>query len=383
MDSQKTVCLALGMGAIGKAVSGYAMTKAGIHVTYADIATEQIDAVNTAGGYWLGTADIYSKKLTKEFITNVDALHVDSQEVQNVVNNASYMISAVGPKGFRALLHKVSGWLKQRNEVTEEPLYYMVFENDSEAVPLFKEEIVQTFGTWPEWLHVAKCSIERMTKVIQLPDVGAIAVGETFFPIIADGKPMQGSGIYGKSEIVDCVDDINKYYYRKLLTNNLGHAVLGYAGHTKGYKNTVEAIKDPEIYELLKGTLEESAKVVCRKWGFAEEEMKKHIQTLMLRYENPEFADELDRLSRDPFRKISPEERIVFPIKLSYQYGFKPEKLLETLLYAITYSNPNVERGEELIKLRENIGIEEILRTICKAEPEFVQDVMKIKENKF
>ncbi len=372
MKTKQPLCLALGMGAIGKAVSGYAMTKAGVHVTFADIADDQIEKVNREVGYWLGTADIYTKTLTKAFITNVDAVHINSQAATDAAMQAEYIISAVGPKGFRALLERITGWFLQRNTENPRPLYFMVFENDSQAMTLLHEAVEQAFGTQPQWLHLAKCSIERMTKVAHLPQVGMIPVGETFLPIIADGKAMEGCGIYDRDDVLQVADDVQKYYYRKLLTNNLGHAVLGYAGLAKGYKTTVEAFADPEIYDLLQRTVAQSGQAVCRKWGFTQQEMEKHLQTLMLRFGNPCFADDLERLARDPLRKLSPMERIVYPINLCQEYGLEHSGLLRTLLYALKDQDP------ELAELRSKMGLEGILKTVCEASPRLLADVMEL-----
>ncbi len=378
---KQPLCLALGMGAIGKAVSGYAMTKAGVHVTYGDIVQSQIDAINRDGGYWLGTADIYTKKLTTEFISNVDAKHVDDPDLEQVAVDATYWISAVGPKGFRALLPKAMQWLKVRHESSDLPLYYMVFENDHEAMILLKEAVKETFGSCPSWLHLVKCSIERMTKVAEAPELGAIAVGETFFPIIADGAAMAGSPLAEHPDVIELVDDVQKYYFRKLLTNNLGHCVLGYTGGPKGYCNTLEAMADKEIYDLLRQTLAESGQVLCAHWGFTKEHMDKHIETLMLRFGNPALVDDLERLSRDPIRKLAPEERIVLPLRLCGQYGIEPVGLRRTIHYAMEYSNPGVDRGQELIDLRETIGKEGILKTVCEADEALIQTVMNAPAN--
>ena len=377
MADEQPLCLALGMGAIGKAVSGYAMVKAGVHVTFADIAQAQINAVNQNGGYWLGTADIYAKQATKAFITGVDAVHVETPQAQRAAMEAEYIISAVGPRGFRALLPRVIGWLQERNRNSDRPLYYMVFENDNEALHLLEAEVDRVFHGCPDWLHIAKCSIERMTKVVELEGYGATAIGETFFPIIADEKAMRGCSIYHCADVIEMVEDVQKYYYRKLLTNNLGHAVLGYAGQPRGYANTLEAMADPAVYALLRQTLREAGEVLCAHWGFTREHMEKHIETLMLRFGNPGLIDDLERLTRDPIRKISPEERIVLPIVLAYRYGIEPKGLLRTLACAISYCNRNVERGQELMDLRAQNGDAWILQNICKADGRFLEEALQ------
>ena len=288
---------------------------------------------------------------------------------------AEYIISAVGPKGFRALLPRVIRWLQERDKISQKPLYYMVFENDNDALHLLEDTVKETFNGCPDWLHIAKCSIERMTKVTQLPEYGTIAIGETFFPIIADKKAMEGCSIYHRDDVIEMVDDVQKYYYRKLLTNNLGHAVLGYAGHPKGYKNTLEAMADPDVYNLLRKTMTESGNVLCAHWGFTKAHMDQHIETLMLRFGNPGLIDDLERLTRDPIRKLSPEERIMLPLNLAQQYQIPADGLTQTLCCAIRYENPNVERGQELMDMRREKGDIWILKHICKTEESVLRNV--------
>lgn len=378
MSKNDPLCLALGLGAIGKAVSGYAMTKAGVYVTFADILESQIQSINREKGYWIGTADINTKQLSKEFITNVNALHVKSSETKDVAIKADYIISAVGSEGFRVLLPEVISWLQARHDVTDAPLYYMIFENDHAAVLLLQNAVWEAFGAWPEWLHIAKCSIERMAKLVDTRDYGKIAIAENFFPIIAERSSMEGCGIFDCQDVIEMVDNVERYYFRKLLTNNLGHAVLGYAGYPRGYRNTLEAMADPEIYTLLRDTLYESGKAVCAKWKFTTDHMKRHIDTLMLRYANPGLVDDLERLTRDPVRKLTPDERIVLPINLCYQNNIKPINLLKTLFHAIRYTNPRAERGQELIELRRSIGEAGVLKTLCKADNLFLKDAMSM-----
>ena len=371
-------CLALGMGAIGRAVSGYAMTQAGVHVTFADIVQPQIDAVNAAGGYWLETADIYTKQQSRSFISGVRAVHVGSAEAEQEALQADYLISAVGPRGFRALLEQICSWLALRDAPDARPLYCMIFENDGAAVPLLQEAVAQKLGACPAWLHIAKCSIERMSKLTSDPEHGMLAIGETFFPIISSAAAMRGCGIEARSDVLELVDDVGKYYARKLYTNNLGHAVLSYAGTPKGYRNTVEAMADPEIRAWVEGALHESGRALIHRYGFSETQMQKHLETLLLRYENPGLIDDLQRLGRDPLRKISPQERIMQPLDWCGEYGLPRTDLVRTLHAAIHYADRQAENTEPLIRLLAESGEEEILKTVCHADHTLTQEVMKL-----
>ena len=55
------------------------------------------------------------------------------------------------------------------------------------------------------------------------------------------------------------VGDLKAYYYRKLYTNNTGHAVLGYHGYQCGYSTLIQAIGDDAIRRELDNALNETA----------------------------------------------------------------------------------------------------------------------------
>ena len=165
------------------------------------------------------------------------------------------------------------------------------------------------------------------------------------------------------------VDDVMKYYCRKLYTNNLGHALLGYMGLYLGYKDTAEAMSDDRIRSKLFSVLSASGEMLCRKYGFSEEEMKKHLQELDGRYGNMVMKDSLLRLARDPVRKLGADERIIGASKLCLEYDVDPTPIFSVIFYALRFRTADDPVSLELSGIVERDGLDGVLTRICGLEP--------------
>lgn len=86
-------------------------------------------------------------------------------------------------------------------------------------------------GGWaalPAWLSVSHASIERISKKVVREDGRIDGVSEEFIPPILTRRELADTQLVLHTDYFELVDDVNRYYYRKLYLNNIGHAVLAY-----------------------------------------------------------------------------------------------------------------------------------------------------------
>jgi len=353
-------CMAVGAGAIGKAVSGYIFSQICGGVVFADIAAEVLDDINTRGGYQL-VSSFYGKPNEEMFVGGVSAVMLDSREAADTAAEADVICTAVGP-GMSSFLPILERWLGNPNRA-DKPLYLLLFENDFSLQKRITEYF-ETHGGVPSILRIVPVSIERMAK-IKCDGSRFDVMCESFIPVIVRKDDLAGSGLE-ESAFFQAVDKLEPYYYRKLYTNNLGHAVLGYAGITMGCDTIIEAMAQPKVRALLEQTLAETCLLMEKEFGFAHSDIESHRENLMLRYQNTNLADELERLIRDPIRKLSSKERIVGAMNLCKKHGISWEGIKKTLAYALKYYLSLPESVEAAI---ENIAAH-VLETVCGILPD-------------
>lgn len=290
------LCLAVGAGAIGKSISGYIFSQLGYRVVFADISAAVIDDINRRGGYLIETAET-GRNNTQHFVHDISAYNIGDKSVKELAINADYICTAIGPSGMKASLPVITDWIAVRNKSSTKPLYILLFENDMECRQLLLDSLKNAIGHIPQWLKVVKTSIERMTKPVVHNDTEYDIVAEKFIPVIANRSDLENSSISRYPQYFMLVRDVEAYYYRKLFTNNLGHAVISYIGIKKGYKTTCEAMNDKYITGILSGVFSETTSMLEKLYDFDHDEMQAHISSLYSRYKNPGMADSLFRLA--------------------------------------------------------------------------------------
>lgn len=359
----KKLCLAIGAGAIGKSVCGYVFSSLGYDVVYSDVFEKVVNDINLRGGYDIHVAQTGKETYIHE-VRGVRAVLASDDRMEQLTMQADVLCTSVGANGIRAISETLAKRIAKRAKTASTPLHIFFFENDSACEALIKEAITTACGKIPEWLTLVPASIERMTKPLAVGDKIDV-LSEQFIPVIVEKARIIGTGLEDQPDYFMAVDNLPKYYYRKLYTNNLGHAVLGYYGLKKGAKTSVEAMTYGEITELLTRVLEESGEMLCREYGFTGDEMDKHIEALMIRYKNEELADDLIRLARQPIRKIGAKERICGTIHHCQSCGVSCDAVAETLLLALKYDCEADETAKELAELIAEKGIDNILTDVC------------------
>ena len=114
------------------------------------------------------------------------------------------------------------------------------------------------------------------------------------------------------------------YIKRKLYVHNMGHATCAYLGDIVGVNYIYESIDKDEVYLIVKGAMQESARALSKNYGVPLEDILLHIDDLLCRFTNAALKDTCKRVGGDPKRKLSPEDRLIGSSKLAAKCGILP-----------------------------------------------------------
>lgn len=353
-------CAIVGAGAIGKSVAGYIFTGLGYEVLFVDVDENVVKDLNKRKGY--NTLNVFSSlgDIEKYNVKGISAISLSDQKTINLVMDADYICLAIGPAGVRNFLPELKKWL-QLKPVRKE-LFLVLFENDlslkDEILNYLKEEYCL-----PEYLHVLSTSIERMSKVSKEGEHFNVSC-EEFFPVfISENSSIIEGTAFAEKKYFTQVDNLQAYYYRKLFTNNLGHAILGYVGKYFNCETSTQAINIEKVFNILEHALDEATKAIGNEFNFSPQEMKKHKDSLLLRLGNKGMDDDLNRLARDPERKLRPNERIVGPLLLCKKHKIESPYIIDTLTYAVNYlMKQSIHQNYK--------SVDYILENVCKIKPD-------------
>src|SRR5207244_8141029 len=104
---------------------------------------------------------------------------------------------------------------------------------------------------------------------------------------------------------------------RKLYVFSAGHATAAYLGSLKGYHYIHSAVRDPEIRAAVLAAMSEGQRGLEAKFGWETCNGDKELEEIMARFENALLSDLIQRVGRDPRRKLGPKERLVGAARLA------------------------------------------------------------------
>jgi mannitol-1-phosphate 5-dehydrogenase len=125
--------------------------------------------------------------------------------------------------------------------------------------------------------------------------------------------------------------DLLPFEEAKLYGHNAAHALLGYFSHRRGLAFIHEAASSELLPFVEAAFLEESGGALCRRHAnidelFTTAGWSAYVQDLLVRMVNPFLKDRVDRVIRDPRRKLAWNDRLVGTMRLALQFDIRPAR---------------------------------------------------------
>ena len=154
------------------------------------------------------------------------------------------------------------------------------------------------------------------------------------------------------------VENLEAYIERKLFSINTGHASIAYFAYQKGYTDIAQAMKDPEILDIVRRVWKETGTHLINKFGFDPISHWKYVETCENRFKNPYLSDDVTRVARGPKRKISHKDRLILPAREIIDSGGTPEALASVVAAALKYDYKEDKEAMEIQDFIKKNGIE-------------------------
>ena len=160
-------------------------------------------------------------------------------------------------------------------------------------------------------------------------------------------------------------DALEEHWLCKLFIHNAPHAIIAYLGWLKGYRYIHEAMADPAIAQVVEGAIGEITEGLIQTKmaapGFAHSYKEKELS----RFRDKLLFDPIDRVAREPLRKLDQENRLVLSARLCVFTGHLPINVAIGIRAALAYANPGDEEAVFLQNLRNSTGDRQILKKHC------------------
>ena len=156
-------------------------------------------------------------------------------------------------------------------------------------------------------------------------------------------------------EVFEEKEDLLPFEEAKLYGHNAIHALAAYLGAARGYEFIADLRSDPDIMTLLlEAFIEESGAALIRKYDgldalFSPQGYAAYADDLLIRMTNPHLRDSIERVGRDPERKLGWDDRLVGTMRLALKQEIQPERFARGVAAALSQlESPELVTGADV-----------------------------------
>lgn len=359
-----------GAGSVGRGFIGQLFAESRLEVVFVDVVPQIIDGINRDGCYPHLTVSNAGR--IKTSVGPARAINSeDIQQVIEAVSHADILATAVGAGALAKIAEPLARGLARRHEINRLPVNILLCENLHAAATYMKDQLSLHLedsirDQVLERVGLLETSIGRMIPVpsAELHAIHPAAVSvEPYKYLPFDVAAVKGTLPKITGLIGDPTVPFSYYTDRKLYLHNLGHCLCAYLGELNRDTYIADAINQPAIRNPVRSAMLESAVALAVKYGRPIGGLIDHADNLLARFGNHGLRDTVERVGRDPERKLAPGDRFWGAYALAVETGTPRRYLSLALAY-----------GLNKLRLVKDWTVEETIRHLVRVAPEATAD---------
>lgn len=328
-----------GAGNVGRGFLGLETYLLGYDVTFVDVDKKVVDCLRKNKEY---EVNFFQNRASKN-VKVKNAFHLDETDlILGQLQKTDIVLTAVGTNNLKYIAPIISKGIQKHGKQL-----IVACENTPNNTQILKSYVDERIPHSERYAEFANCVIDR----ICLRKNGNLFVEPNFEWVVETSNDLLGG--------IDKTNNLEPYFTRKLFLVNCAHAIIGYVGHHENYVYVHEALSNRNIRQLVDGSLRESSFGLSSAYRFGQGILNHYIQKTMDRLSNPEISDDIQRVVRNPIRKLHKGERLVGPAVLAYKYGLVPQNLCRAVKYLLMYRGDY--EGKELQSRIRTVGVRKTL----------------------
>lgn len=323
-----------GAGNVGRGLLGQVFSQAGLEVVFVDVDDALVSALSGDRMYRHFTVDNDSR--TERVIEPVTAIRADDPAaVEAALATASVAATCVGVRVLPTVCRTIAPALLARIEAGAPPLNLLLAENLHEAPAKVRQWLADAEPALDTLLEAGAAgliatSIGRMIPAPRedLREFGpAVIEVEPYCHLPIDAAAIRGEFPSVPAVVIDPGVPFDYYADRKLFVHNMGHSTCAYLGRLLGDDFIWQSIARPEVRALVRGAMVESASALACHYRHPVGPLLDHVDDLIYRFGNRALGDTVERVGRDPRRKLAAGDRLLGAHRLCLSQGVDPRHI--------------------------------------------------------
>ena len=335
----------------------------------AEIAPERVNALRRAGGVFhlniahadrierisVGPAEIYNPHVEADRAALVDAV-AQAAEIATAIPSVRFY-AGDGPGSVHRVL--AAGIARKHAQKGPQAVVYAA-ENNNHAAEILTAAVEGEMADPPQarrYVNFLNTVVGKMSGVKPAggrdnlvpftPSADESFLVEAFNHILVTRPSLprlpNRSPYARQITVFDEKDDLLPFEEAKLYGHNALHATAAYLGWMKGLDDMAQLSAAPDILLLARrAAQDEAGAALCRRYAgldplFTQAGFAEYVDDLLLRMVNPYLRDAIERVARDPARKLAWHDRLIGAMRLALTAGREPEALAMGAAAAYAY----------------------------------------------
>jgi len=336
--------LIYGAGALGRGFIAPFLFSIGYEIYFVDRNAELINELNRKTSY--KTAQITNNQYKIHEVFYENAFFWGQEDY--LLKDMNYIITSVGQRNISQIAQKLKSIQNTHRQII------ISCENDRSSVDTIKRNSgnKNCFFAIPDVIvsNTSPNNLQKMDPLCVISEKGELVLEKGNYYI--DDKIIQLDS-----------REIAERWACKFFLHNTPHAAIAYLGWKKGFKYIHEAMKNTEISECVYDIIDVTKKCLITQQLVNPKLANDYTIREIERFKNELLFDPIERVAREPLRKLKSSDRLILPLKMIERCGENYLSLCKVINTAFEYFNPPYDDGiTELVKKN---GKVKILNEIC------------------
>jgi mannitol-1-phosphate 5-dehydrogenase len=235
--------------------------------------------------------------------------------VTELVRVASLVVVTVRPRDLPEVAALLAPGLARRRR----PVNVLVCDNRLQAGSRLAREVATAAGDGAAARHGFVGLLLDQIATSGAPDEGLLVRVEANGRMFLNASELRTEPPVLPGAVL--VEDLQAYVLRKLYLFSAGHVAGAFLGRLRGHTLLSHALADPLVEDTVRRALGEARIGLEHRYGSRFAGGDDAVRTCLARYADPDLQDTVERVARDPDRKLCADDRICGPARLALAAG--------------------------------------------------------------
>ena len=267
-----------------------------------------------------------------------------SREILQNSKNTQLILTAVGASNLPSITPLIKEIIRERaKQGTEQYLNILLIENltlSCKEVNTLEETLMHDLGKYYDYFKNYIGIVDTLTEITCVSKKNLDVISDNNLDIYINKNRLKGNLPLTSCQI-HLENDIEPMRARKLFIQNFIDTAAAYLGAKYDYDKIHKVMNDSRALIIIEGALEEIKKALSLKYFSHQElttsKLEDYAEKQKLRIKCPLMEDTVERIAREPRRKLGKDERLLGAALLSVEMGIPPVNILECAKAAAEY----------------------------------------------